>query len=102
MRGDLAAVGERTARDRAAHLQPDHVAGGEHLGAELARLPARPVGELGAGHAVGEPEVVLDPRALARLAAGGLPLDEHGAQPLRRAVHRRAEPGGPPPTITRS
>ena len=56
-------------------------------------LPAGPVGELGAGDAVGEAEVVLDPRALPGLAAGGVPLDEHGAQALRRAVDRRAQPG---------
>ena len=70
-----------------------HLAGGQQLGAELDGLPPRPVGELAAGQAVGEAEVVLDPRALPRLAAGGELLDEHGAQPLGRAVDRRAEPG---------
>ncbi len=71
------------------------VARGEDLGAELDGLPAGPVGELGAGHAVGEAEVVLDPRRLAGLAAGRLPLDQQGAQPLRRAVDGGAETGRP-------
>ena len=42
---------------------------------------------------VGEAEVVLDPRALARLAAGRRALDEHRAQALGRAVDRRRQPG---------
>ena len=84
---------KRTAPRRAVDLEPDHVARGEHLGAELHRLPPGPLGELRAGHAVGEAEVVLDPRALPGLPAGGGPLDQHGPQPLGRAVHRRAEPG---------
>ena len=66
---------------------------GQQLGAELDGLPPRPVGELAAGHPVGEAQVVLDPRGLARLAAGGELLHQHGAQPLGRAVDRRAEPG---------
>ena len=82
-----------TTRAEPRDLQGDHVAGGQHLGAELGGLPAGPVGELGAGHAVREAEVVLDPRALPGLPAGGLPLDQHGAQPLRRPVHRAAQPG---------
>jgi len=50
-----------TVRAGPAHLQAGHLAGGEHLGAELRRLPPGPVGELGTGHAVGKTEVVLDP-----------------------------------------
>jgi len=91
VRTDLAAVAEPDDAGRAADLQRDDVARGEHLGAELRRLPPRAVGELGAGHAVREAQVVLDARALPGLAAGGLALDEHGAQALRRAVHRGAE-----------
>jgi hypothetical protein len=72
VRGDLAAVAEPHTRAEPRDLQRDDVAGGEHLGAELRGLPAGPVGELGAGHAVGEAEVVLDPRALPGLPAGGL------------------------------
>ena len=46
-----------------------------------------------AGDARREAEVVLDPRALPGLAAGGLALDQHRAQPLRRAVDRGGQPG---------
>ena len=88
-----AAVGEPHRAGRAVDLQADHVAGGEHLGAELDRLPAGPVGELRAGDPVREAEVVLDPGALPGLAAGGGALDQHGAQALGRPVHRGAEPG---------
>ena len=63
------------------------------LGAELGGLAAGAVGQLGAGDAVGEAEVVLDPAALPGLPARGLPLDEHGAQPLGRAVDGGAQPG---------
>ena len=91
--GDLRAVAELHDAGRAARLQADDVAGGEHLGAELRGLAAGPVGELGAGHAVGEAEVVLDPRALPGLPAGRLALDEHGAQALRRPVDGAAQPG---------
>ena len=45
------------------------------------------------GDAVGEAQVVLDPGALAGLAAGRGPLDQDGPQPLGRAVHGRAEAG---------
>ena len=93
VRADRAAVGEAHRPGRPVDLEPDDVAGGEQLGAELDRLPPGPVGELGAGDAVGEAEVVLDPRALPGLPAGGHPLDQHRAQPLGRAVDRRAEPG---------
>src|SRR6266568_3563095 len=78
---------------RAAHVQGDHVAGGEYLGLELAGLPARPLGELRPGHAVGEAEVVLDPGALPGLAADRLALDQHRVQALGRAVDGRAQPG---------
>ena len=59
------------------------------------RLPAGPVGELRAGDAVGEAEVVLDPAALAGLAAG-----RRAARPARcagprtrRRPRRPARPG---------
>jgi len=67
---------------------------GQHLGAEPPRLVGRPLGELGAREALREAEVVLDPRALAGLAAGRLPLDQHGPQPLRRAVDGRRKTRG--------
>ena len=54
---------------------------GEHR-AELASLRQRSIGELEPGDAGGKAEVVLDPRALPRLASGGDPLDKDRAQPL--------------------
>jgi len=93
VRVDRAVVREADAARGAVDLQADHVARGEHLGSELGRLPAGPVGELGPGHPVREAQVVLDPGALARLASGRGALDEHGAQPLGRPVHRRAQAG---------
>ena len=88
-----AAVRERDPARRAADLQAGHLPGGQHLGAELGRLPPGPVGQLRAGHPVREAQVVLDPRALPGLPAGRQPLDQHGPQPLGRAVHRGAQPG---------
>ena len=93
MRGDLRPVAELHDARRAAGLQADDVARGEHLRAELRRLSPGPVGELGAGHTVREAEVVLDAGALPGLATGGLPLDEHGPQTLGRPVDRAAQPG---------
>ena len=84
---------KRTSRAAPASLETDHLPGAEQLGAELDRLPPGPIGQLRAGDAVREAQVVLDPAALPGLTAGRPPLDQHGAQPLRRAVHRRAEPG---------
>jgi hypothetical protein len=90
---DRTAVGQPQRLSRPVHLEGGGLAGGQQLGAELDGLPPRAVGELTAGYAVGEAEVVLDPRGLARLAAGRVLLHEHGAQALGRAVDRRAEPG---------
>ena len=90
---DRGAVAEPDGPGLAVHLEGGHLGGGDQLGAELDRLPPRPVRELPAGQAVREAQVVLDPGGLARLAAGRVLLDEHGAQPLGRAVDRRAEPG---------
>ena len=67
----------------------------EDLGAEPPRLLQRAARQLVAGHARREAEVVLDPRRRAGLAAGRLALDHDRPQPLRRAVHRRREPGRP-------
>ncbi len=89
--GNRAAVAEPDGLGRAAHLNAGHLARRQQLRAELDSLPPRPVGELAAGHSVGEAEVVLDAARLARLAAGGVLLDEDGAQALGRAVDRRAE-----------
>ena len=90
--GNRAAVAEPDGLGRAAHLNAGHLARRQQLRAELDGLPPRPVGELTAGQAVREAEVVLDAARLARLAAGGVLLDEDRAQALGRAVDRRAEP----------
>src|SRR5690349_14635118 len=91
MRVDRAAIGEADGPGRAVHIQADHLAGGEKFGPELARLPPGPVGELRPGYPVGKAEVVLDPGALPRLAAGCGPFEQHGPQSLGGAVDRGAE-----------
>src|SRR5919202_3822788 len=65
---------------------------GDH-GAELARLERRPPGELGAGETRRKPEVVLYPRARARLTARGEAFDDERAEALGGGVDRRGEPG---------
>src|SRR4051794_6432919 len=65
---------------------------GDH-GAELSRLERRPPGELGAGEARRKAEVVLDPRARARLTSRGEALDHERAEALGGGVDRRGEPG---------
>ena len=74
----------------------------EQLGAEAARLIGAAPREVRAAEAAGEPEVVLDAAGLPGLAAGRLALDHHRAQALGRAVDGGRQPGGPPPTMTRS
>src|SRR5689334_8281033 len=64
------------------------------LGAEARRLCARPLGELGAADTTREAEIVLDPRAGAGLAAQGRALHQHGPQPFRGGIQRRAQPSG--------
>ncbi len=95
MRVDRAPIGETNGPGRAVHLQAGHLARGQHLGAELRGLPPGPVGELRPRYPIREAQVVLDPRALPRLTSGREPLHQHGAQPLRSAVHRGAQPGRP-------
>ena len=87
-------VGEADRARGAVALQRDDVAGGDQFGAELGGLATGPLGELGARDAVGKAEVVLDARALPGLPACRRSLDEHGLQPLGRAVHRGAETSG--------
>ena len=76
-------------------VDPRDRPGDEDLGAVPPRLLQRPARELLARDAGREAEVVLDPGRGAGLAAGRLPLDHDRAQPLRRAVDRRGEPGRP-------
>ena len=59
--------------------------------AEPARLRDRPLGQLGAGDAGREAEVVLDPRRGARLAAERGRVDHHRREPLGRRVDGGAE-----------
>src|SRR5262249_17994097 len=93
LRIDGATVPEPDSARRAMYLEADDLARGQQFGAELSGLPACPVGQLGAGHAVGKAEVVLDPGALARLAAGRRPFDQDGSQALRCPVDRGPESG---------
>ena len=65
---------------------------GDH-GAELSRLERRPPSELGAGEARRKAEVVLDPRARARLTARGEALDHERAEALGGGVDRCGKPG---------
>ena len=80
---------------RPALVDGGHLLHGQELGAEAGRLRRGPAGEVGAGEAHGEAEVVLDPRALAGLAARRLALDQRRSQALRRAVDGGREPGRP-------
>src|SRR5918997_4426123 len=65
---------------------------GDH-GAELSRLERRPPGEIRTGEARRKAEVVLYPRARARLTAGGEALDHERGEALGGGVDRRGEPG---------
>ena len=65
---------------------------GDH-GAELASLERRPSGELGAGKAGWEAQVVLDPSARAGLTARREAFDHKRAETLRGGVDRRGQTG---------
>ena len=71
---------------RTLHLKTDRCPRRDELRAEPQRLTSRPIGELAAGHAVGEAEIVLDPRALTGLAAGLLAQREAFALDMLEAV----------------
>ena len=86
-------------------VQPDRVVVGtllerrragrdRELGAELLGLQDGAVGQLGAGDAGREAEIVLDARRRPGLAAGGERVQRERVESLRRAVHRRREAGG--------
>ena len=60
----------------------------------LTRLQTGTLGEVDAGDALREPEVVLDARARPGLTAGYLALDDTGVQALGGGVHRGGQPGG--------
>ena len=76
-------------------LGADDLHANEDLCAEAQRLLVGPAGQLRAADALREAGVVLDPRASARLAAGGYAFENDGAQPLRGGVDRSGEPSGP-------
>src|SRR4051794_26771140 len=65
---------------------------GDHR-AELSRLERRPPREVGAGETRRETEVVLYPRARARLTARSEALDHERAEALGGGVDRRGEAG---------
>src|SRR5262249_27106515 len=87
-------------------LQPVYVAFARHrtdvdrgddLRSKLERLEISTIRQVGPGQALGESQVILDPRTGAGLAAGTESIDDQGAQPLRRAVDCRRQSGGSGP-----
>ncbi len=90
----LAAAAELDEAPRALDAQPHGVLHRQQLGAEAAGLVGRAAGEVRAGQAGGEAEVVLDEARLAGLAARRLALDHDGPQSLGCAVDGGAEAGG--------
>jgi hypothetical protein len=91
---ELPAVRERQALVSRFEGNARHLEGHDHLRAEPLGLRDRATGQLAAGDARREPEVVLDLRAGARLAAGRVPFEEQRLQSLGRAVDRGGEPRG--------
>ena len=69
-------------------LQARHRRGDRQMGAELVGLEYRAAGQLAAGQAGGEAEIVLDAHAAARLASRRGLLQHHGPQPFGRPVDR--------------
>ena len=80
----VAVVGRQADRERRHH----------HARAEPPRLERRALGELAPGDPGREPEVVLDPRRRARLAAERDLVDHLRVEALRGAVHGRRQAGG--------
>ena len=72
--------------------QADHRLADQHLGAEPPRLRRRALREVGAGHARGKAEVVLDHRAGPGLPARRVLLDQQHVQPFRRGVDGVRQP----------
>ena len=90
---DLRPVVEAHGADRPAHLEAHDVLRQDHLGAEPPSLRDGAVGEVCAGQALGEAQVVLDRRALPGLAAWRLAFDDDCLQALGGAVDGGGEPG---------
>ena len=95
--GDLAAIGEDHDLEAVFGLQPDDLARCVEAGAESLRLDGGPGRQVASGDAVGEPDVVLDPRAGSGLPTLGDGVEGDGVETLRGAVHR-----GPPSRPGRS
>ena len=74
-------------------VQADRLGRHADGGAELLGLDHRAVGQLGAGDAGREAEVVLDPGRGAGLPAGGDRVEHDRRQPFGGAVHGGGEPG---------
>ena len=76
----------------ALRCEPHDLVRDRHLGAELLRLVEGARHQRHAGDAGREPQVVLDPRGRARLAAERAAVEHDDRQPFRRAVDRGSEP----------
>ncbi len=92
---DLAAV--RQVHDEMAgdFFHRDDPARGGDLRAELLGLERSARGEVLTRHAHREADIVLDPRARARLSADRDRVERDRAQPFGRRVHRRGQAGWP-------
>ena len=90
-RDDLAAVAERQVLVSRVDGHAGHLERHEQLGAKPLRLRHGAPRQLAAADAGWKPEIVLDPRAAARLPAGRVPIEQQRPQPFRRAVDRRRE-----------
>jgi hypothetical protein len=75
--------------------QPGHLGRDEDLRAEADGLLAGAQRQIRAGQPDREAQVVLDPAGGARLAPGGVALQDEGREPLRRPVDPRRQPGRP-------
>ena len=92
---DDVAAGDGERKRLALAAEPRDLAGDDDVGAELARLGERLVRQRLARDADGKAEVVLDPRARARLSTRGVPLQHQHVEALRGGVDRRGQPGRP-------
>ncbi len=99
---DLGPVGEAHGVDVAALLERLDASREHHLGAEPLGLHHRPLRQVGTAQAVREAEVVLDARALCRLATGASRSMTAVCSPSDAPYTAAARPAGPAPTTTRS
>ena len=90
---DLRAIGHAHADGSFAGSQLADLVSKQEIGAEALGLGGRAAGQILAGEAGREAEVVLDAGAHAGLTAGGMALDDGSAQPFRCAVDGRGQAG---------